>query len=403
MSEPRQFFSAPVWLLTGLMVALGACSSNIVSEVVNSPLSATGTVSGAEVGINVYLQSGSAEGMEFMDPKVPGYGIPSGGRIEIEMAEGFRRKPGVPLSQKAIMLVTGAPQQGLPGKVVGYRVTEGIEDNIFVIEPVSAAGLPAEKIMSPAPGSKADPIRNRGVKVFHVGFLQSAFISTGSAGVVKVRILDGAGKVVHEGKGKVNFLSSAVPQVLPNNFPDKRRNHNWQRVKSGDVLGVTPGTVPITANLYAKADVPPKEMVKFKQGIVGAGVLSTPQLNRMGYKRPQAIARYNGGLIVQDTNGDGELDPARDRIIGGVIASAPKGAKGQELRSMESGGKPVLSKPAAAYAPKPGKRFGGAIMQMRFTAGSKPGQYRPTLALLREPGDLNSGDGSRYTYTLVVE
>ena len=32
------------------------------------------------------------------------------------------------------------------------------------------------------PGSKADPIRNRGIKVFHVGFLQSAFIATGASG-----------------------------------------------------------------------------------------------------------------------------------------------------------------------------------------------------------------------------
>ena len=42
-------------------------------------------------------------------------------------------------------------------------------------------------------------------------------------------------------------------------------------------------------------------------------------------------------------------------------------------------------------------------MQLQFTTGNKPGNYRPTLALLRNPKDLNSGDGSRYTYTIVVE
>ncbi len=34
---------------------------------------------------------------------------------------------------------------------------------------------------------------------------------------------------------------------------------------------------------------------------------------------------------------------------------------------------------------------------------SFPGKYRPTLALLRDPGNLMSGDGSKYTYTIVVE
>ncbi len=54
-------------------------------------------------------------------------------------------------------------------------------------------------------------------------------------------------------------------------------------------------------------------------------------------------------------------------------------------------------------APKPGKRWGGSMMLLRFTAGSKPGKYRPTLALLRDPGNPDSGDGSMYTYTIVVE
>lgn len=74
---------------------------------------------------------------------------------------------------------------------------------------------------------------------------------------------------------------------------------------------------------------------------------------------------------------------------------APKGAWEQELRTLERGGSPVLSQPAAKFHPKVGKRFGGAIMQLQFKAGDKPGKYRPTLALLREPGDVNSGDSSR--------
>ena len=116
-----------------LAPAAAAQADGIVSTIVNAPLSATGTVKDARVGINVYLQRSDAPGIEFMDPAVTGYGIPAGGRLEIEMAEGFERDWQVGLSQAAVMLVTGAPQQGLPGKVVGYQVTEGEEDTVFVV------------------------------------------------------------------------------------------------------------------------------------------------------------------------------------------------------------------------------------------------------------------------------
>ena len=63
----------------------------------------------------------------------------------------------------------------------------------------------------------------------------------------------------------------------------------------------------------------------------------------------------------------------------------------------------MLSQPTEAVAPKPGKRWGGAIMKLAFTAGNEPGLYRPTLALLKDPQNPASGDGSEYTYTIVVE
>lgn len=396
---------AALVLMTGIVPTSQAeTGKGIVSTVVNSPLSAAGTVRDAKVGINVYLQNSSASGMEFMDPAVIGYGIPAGGRMEVELAQGFERDWDVGLSQAAVMLVTGAPQQGLPGKAVGYKVGEGENENTFTFTPTSDKGIAAETLMSPAPGAKGDPIRQRGIKVIHVGFRESAFTNRGERGLVVVRFIDGAGKVVSEGSAPINFLKTAAPQILPTNLSDKQRNHNWQRVKSGDKLGVTPGTVPVAAMLYAKAEgVAAKDLVNFKEGIVSAGVLSTPQLKAMGYSKPAALARYNGGLIVQDTNGDGQLDPAKDLIIGGVIAKAPKGAKGQELKTLEQGGKLVLSKPAAEYSPKAGKRFGGAVMQLQFTAGSLAGKYRPTLALLNDPKNPAGGDSSHYTYTIVVE
>ncbi len=391
------------FLVVLLLSGREAFAHGIVSKIVNAPLTATGTVKGARIGINVYLQNSSAPGIEFMDPKVEGYGIPAGGRLEVEMGGGFERIFNVPLVQSAIMLVTGAPQQGLPGKKVGYKVSEGNNDNTFVFTPTGEKGMPAAMVMSPAPGSKMDPIRNTGIKVLHIGFLETAFLNKGDKGTVTVRFIDAKGKVTSQGTGSVRFLSTPVPQILPTNFPNKRRNHNWQRIKSGETLGKTKGTVPVTLMMYGKGSGAASKLHMFKGGIAGAGVLSTPQLKAMGYSKPASISRYNGGLIVQDTNGDGALDPSKDRIIGGVIARAPKGAKGQELRSLEKGGKAILSRLTVDMAPKPGKRWGGSLMLLQFTGGSKSGKYRPTLALLRDPGNLESGDGSSYTYTIVVE
>jgi hypothetical protein len=381
-----------------------ALADGIVAKVVSSPLSATGTVQGAHVGINVYLQSESAKGIDFMDPNVVGYGIADGGRVEIEMAVGFERVGDIPLTQKTIMVVTGAPQQGMPGKAVGYTVGEGANKNTFTITAAKEGGLPAETLLSPAKGAKGDPVRQRGIKVFHIGFLQSPFINKGSSGTVNVRFIDGAGKTTHSGSATIDFLTASVPQIHPNNLPNAQRNHNWQVATSGQVLGKDPGTVPIPIMLYEPATgVAAAELVKFKKGIVGAGVLSTQQLAAIKFEKPAALARYNGGLIVRDTNGDRRLDPKVDQIIGGVIGSAPTGAKGQELRSLDSHGATDLSRPTTAYHPGIGKLFGGAVGLLQFTAGDKPGLYRPTLALLSDPDNQSSPDGASYTYTVVVK
>ena len=387
-----------------LLWSAGAQAGGIVSTIVNAPLSASGTVMDARTGVNVYLQSEAAPGLDFMDPAVIGHGIAPGGRLEVEMAEGFERDWEVDLTQSAIMLVTGAPQQGLPGKAVGYTVGEGGNENTFIITPTGDQGLPAAALMSPAPGAKADPIPQRGLKVIHIGFQQSAFHNRGGSGRVEIRLVNAAGVVTDWGAGRVEFLPAPVAQVLPTNFPDKRRNHNWQRATAGQTLGQAEGTLPIALMLYDRArGLTGDDLYAFKAGIAGAGVLSTQQLKAMGYDKPAEIARYNGGLIVQDRDGDGALDPVTDRIIGGVIGEAPAGAKGQELRSLEIDGKPVLSVATETLVPKAGKRWGGAQMRLQFTAGNAAGKYRPTLVLLRNPEDLGSGDGSSYTYTIVVE
>ena len=392
-------------LIFGLLIPLHAANADgIVSAVVNSPLSASGLVRDARVGINVWLQSDAAPGLEFMDPNVTGYGIPSGGRVEIELGSGFERDPGVVLTQKTLMVVTGTPQQGMPGKAVGYAISEGSTPNTIVISPTNSEGLVAATLMSPTPGAKDDPVPQRGIKVFHIGLLESPFLNRGKTGTVSVRFFDASGAAIHEGSATATFLDSPVPQVQPNNFPDKQRSHNWQVAAPGATLGKTPGTLPISYMIYdAPKGAPPAEMHKDKTGMLGVGVLSTQQLAALEYDKPAALGRYNGGLMLQDTDGDGRLDPELDRIVGGVIGKAPAGSSGQELRSLDVHGAVDLSKRSSSYHAKFGPIFGGAVGLLQFSAGDKPGLYRPTLALLKDPGDFESGDGSTYTFTIVVQ
>ncbi len=398
----KQIATTIFGLGVAVVVAGGALADGMVAKVVSSPLSATGTVRDARVGINVYLQRPEAPGIEFMNPHVVGYGIPKGGQLELELVDGFARDPArridtVDLKVAAAILVTGTPQQGLPGGKAGYEIVEGDNPNTFVFRPTKPSGLPAESLMAGAPGAKKDPVRQRGIKVIHVG-LNSAFFNRGAAGTVAVRLRGADGAVVSEGSATIDFLAAPVAQIHPTNLADGRRNHNWQEIAFGETLGHATGSVPIILMLYERAE----SAKGSKRGIVGAGVLSTQQLKAMKFVVPPGLARYTGGLIVQDSDGNGRIDPAADRIIGGVIGAAPAGAKGQEARSLVRDGVATLSRPTGAFSAGAGKRFGGAIMQVEFTAGDKPGVYRPTFVLLADTGDPAAGDGSSYTYTIVV-
>ncbi len=392
-----------VYVIAGLaLIAPSAWAEGIVAKIVTSPLAAATTVQGGPTSINIYLQNAEAQGDAFHDPNVIGYGLPAGGRLEIELGDGFERIASVPLTQKAIMLVPAA-QQPLPGKKIGYTIGEGRNPKTFVIAATSEKGLAAETLITPVPSAKSDPIRARGIKVIHIGFLQYSFRNTGKTGHVEVRFVDGQNQIVHQGKGSIDFIDSPVPQVHPTNLSSNHQNNNWQRIKPGDVLGQKEGTFPIGVMLFARATVSKGKLGHFKQGIWGVGVLSTQQLQAMGYTKPATLSRYTGGLIVQDTSIDGKLDPRIDSIIGGVIGAAPAGAKGQEIYSPTQHEKRLLSSPSVDYSKKFGPIFGGSIMPLHFKAGDKPGLYKPTLALLRDPGDLTSGDGSQFTYTIVVE
>lgn len=373
-----------------------AAADGIVSMVVSSPIFANGTVRGIRSGINIYLQRKGVKGLDFMDPEVTGYGIPPGGRMEVEMLDGFQRDVKIPLAQPSILLVAGTPQQGLPGRTAGYTVAQGKNENTFVIMPKTPNGLKASELKTPVPGAKRDPVPQRGIKIVHVG-MKMAFVSRGTKGRVEVRIFDGGGKIIHQGAGEIEFLDQPRPQIFPTNIPHAKRNHNWQRVAPGQTVGGTNETVPLAFLLFAR------NRGFGNKGLMGAGVLSRQQLAVFNHVLPAPLRRYTAGLILQDSDGDGLLDPAKDRIIGGVTIAAPRGARGHQVSTPLVRGALYLSGPTSAYNERAGKKLGGAIMLLEFTAGNKKGIYRPTFTLLSDPENIASPDGSSYSYTIVAE
>lgn len=86
-----------------------------------------------------------------------------------------------------------------------------------------------------------------------------------------------------------------------------------------------------------------------------------------------------------------------------AVINSFAGAGVMSAKQLVDGGAPLLSQLVTTLSPKRGKRFGGAIMQVQFQAGAQKGAHRPTFALLNDPANLASGDGTFYTYTVIVE
>ena len=371
-------------------------ADGIVSQVVSAPIFANGIVKDIPSGINIYLQTDNVRGLDFMNPEILGYGVPPGGSIEVEMISGFERNRNVPLDGKSLLLTVGVPQQGLPEKAGGYIISQGDNEFTFVIKPIGKDGMLPERLESPAKGVAFDQVQQRGIKIIHIG-RHFAFTSRGEKGVVEVRFKDKGGNVIARGEGEVQFLAEPRPQIFPTNVTHDQRNHNWQRLGPGQVVGVAKGTLPMPFLLFDK-----NEGIG-NIGIFGAGVLSAPQLDEMSYKMPEQLERYNGGLILKDRNGDGFLSPVDDILLGGIISEVPEGASGYQVVTPLVGEKPFLSKPTIDFNKRAGEAFGGAIMQVVYIAGDKTGNYRMTFSLLERLGDIESPDGSSVTYTVVVE
>ncbi len=347
-------------IVAALSVCFGACS-NLPSSSMQRPLA----ISPAPVSFDGNV-AGQATEYTFAlvpngDPSAPGLAMRRGEAIRLELPVGFRRNGQVAIQADAdvnMVLTKGWPQAAV--KLAGqYRIGYDEKRNAMTVTAVADIGTDGTN----APGIKVIHLRGR------------TFLNPGPGDYPVTATLVGAdGTAKSEWNGTITVLTRAPDaRLAPTNFHlPPGANADFQRALPGQVM-----PHPLGVLLWDKQGHPMND--------VG---IAPRDLNR--------FPRYTGGLLVQDTNGDKVLDPAVDKVVGGIIGAAPEGAKGQAATSPRgTEGKPVLSGAVLRSAAFPPAAGGGkpnpGLLAAEFRTGDKPGQYRPTFELI---------DGNSYQFTL---
>ena len=286
------------------------------------------------------------------DPATPGVAMRSGDSLRVTLPPGFKRNPQVALSADtdlSLVLTKGWPQGAV--RLAGqYRVGYSEASNSIMARAVQDIGLDGAN----APGLKVIHVRGR------------TFINPmpGDYPVTVTHALAN-GDVLATWQGQLKVLEDApTARLAPTNFHlPPGTNADYQKVKAGQVAPYPLGVLLWGAQGAALNDVgvAPRDLSRFP--------------------------KYTGGLLVQDTDHDKRLDPATDRVVGGIIGAAPQGATGQAATSpMGPDGKPILSGEVLRNAAYPPAAGGGkpnvGLLAIQFKAGDKPGLYRPTVELI---------------------
>jgi hypothetical protein len=231
---------------------------------------------------------------------------------------------------------------------------------------------------------------------YRVGFDQKANTMTVTA--LQAVAADGANapgiKVIHlRGRSFINPMPGEYPVTVTHATADGQTLAAWQGQLK--VLDDAPSARLAPTNFHlapgANADfqqVAPGQVVPQTLGLLLWGAQGAA-LNGVGVA-PRDLARYpkyTGGLLVQDTNQDHRLDPDTDKVVGGIIGSAPQGATGQAASSpVGADGLPLLSGEVLRSTGYPPAANGGkpnpGLLVIQFKAGDKAGLYRPTVELI---------------------
>jgi hypothetical protein len=295
------------------------------------------------------------------DPAVPGYTLAAGDTLAVRLPKAFTRNASAALSEdtdRNLVLVRGWPQ-GAVQQSGQYR--------IFFEPATNSVGVRALVDVG------RDGANAPGIKIIHLR--GQTFLNPGPGEYpveVIQRAANGTTKALWSGKATILFDAPKARIAVTNFHLPPGTNSDFQKIGLG-----RPAPHLLGLLLWAEPGSP----------LNGVGV-APRDLTR--------FPKYTGGLLVQDANGDKVLDPKVDRVVGGIIGAAPEGARGQVATSPRgSDGRPVLSGSVLRDAKFPG---GGkpnpGLLPVQFTAGDKPGRYRPTFEVI---------GGNSYQYTLIAE
>lgn len=346
-------------LFASLIAALGACTT--LPATTTQPLA----VAPAPITFDGHV-TGQATDYVFMlvpdaNPATPGLALRAGESLRLRMPAEFKRNDAAGIKADAdsnLVLTKGWPQAAV--KLAGqYRIGYDAQTHAMTVTATSdilAAGMNA-------PGIKVIHLRGKTFLNPFPGEYATA-----------VEHLAADGKVLATWSGSIKVLEDAPKaRLAPTNFH------------------LAPGT---NAD-YQKTL--PGQVVAHHLGLLLWGESGSP-LNRVGIapRDLQRFPKYTGGLLVQDTNNDKLLDPATDKVVGGIVGAAPTGAKGQSATSPRgTDGKLILSGEVLRNTAFPPAAGGGkpnpGLLPVEFRTGDKAGLYKPTFELI---------DGNSYQFTL---
>lgn len=347
------------FLLTAMAASLAGCATAPASHplmTAPAPITFDGHVAGQATDYVFVLVADA-------NPSVAGLALRSGESLRLVLPSVFKRNPPVTISADTdanLVLTKGWPQGSV--RLAGqYRV--GFDEKSNAMTVTASRDIASDG--SNAPGIKVIHLRGR----TFVNPMPGDF-------TVNVTHLGADGKSLARWQGQLKVLDDApTARLAPTNFHlPPGTNADFQRVAPGQ-------TAPHALGLLL-------------WGAQGAA------LNNVGIA-PRDLARYpkfTGGLLIEDSNHDRRLDPAQDKVVGGIIGAAPQGAKGQSATSPVRGdGTPLLSGevlrnagfPAAAGGGKPNQ----GLLAIEFKVGDKPGAYRPMIELI---------GGNSYQFTIDV-
>ncbi len=388
-----------LWGALLLVITLGTSGAllahdkdNIVAGIISAPVVMNGTVANEPTEFNLIFNAQGKGLKHALDPKLFGYQIPAGGRMEIELSDEFTRNTRinpatnavepVPIKPNANIILTTGPQNPIifAGGTTVARGNWSVSDN-------------GENLITLTPngGSGANGLENAraneiGMKVIHVRPNprtrdNTPFINgdVGETGKIMVRIYGADGMLKQSGYGKVKFKARVGRQI-----------HN---TNAG--LRTTPGGSPLVETI---------ELIDFQRVAPNTALTNDTQYSPFSAGYPYA-PRF---LLFEelDQSVRGLFTPASYIAQPGIEnvtyeVNAHKPWKAKLVQVTETGrnmiGKIEIKGHHGTILPSPGLTTiggNGSYLTVPVRVGDEDGEYKVTVSL---------SHGGSATTTIIVE